>query len=67
MPDNMKISILPDGTIKTETDPISGPNHQNAEGFLSTMAKLAGGDVKRDPKGSGHHHHHHKHGEEHTH
>jgi hypothetical protein len=65
--DVIKISILPDGTIKSETDPISGPNHQNAEGFLSTIAKQAGGKVTRERKGSGHHTHSHEHGHEHTH
>lgn len=44
--DKMTIEILPDGTIKSTTDPISGANHANAEGFLREMARLAGGTVK---------------------
>ena len=45
--DRIKIEILEDGTIKVTTDPISGPNHVNAEGFLRQMASLAGGETKR--------------------
>lgn len=59
-------SILPDGTIKTETSKISAPVHSNAEGFLGYIAKLAGGITKRVRKGSASHSHTHT-GEEHTH
>ncbi len=45
MPDKMQITILADGTIRVETDKISGPNHLNAEQFLREMSKLAGGEV----------------------
>lgn len=45
MPDKIKISILPDGTIKVETGKISGANHLGAEQFLREMSKLAGGEV----------------------
>lgn len=45
--DNMIIEILEDGTIKTTTDAISGANHQNAEEFLKSMARLAGGETVR--------------------
>lgn len=45
MPDQMNITILEDGTIKVETDKISGANHLNAESFLREMSKLAGGQV----------------------
>ena len=65
--DKVKIEILNDGTIKTSTDRISAPNHSNAEGFLSNMAKLTGGKVDRQRKGSGHHTHTHEHGETHQH
>ena len=41
--DVIKIQILDDGTIKTETDKVSMPNHQNAEMFLRETFKLAGG------------------------
>ena len=43
--DVVKIDVLKDGTIKTTTDKISGPNHQSAESFLADVAKKAGGQV----------------------
>ena len=61
--DVIKGEILKDGTIKFVTDPISGPNHQNAERFLKEVADLAGGTTtrtKRTDKGHHHHHHHHE-------
>lgn len=51
--DVIKINILPDGTIKSETDKVSGPNHQSAESFLGDMAKKAGGQVTSRARGSG--------------
>lgn len=46
--DRMTITILPDGTIKTETKSfVSKPNHDNAEQFLRAMATLAGGETTR--------------------
>lgn len=66
--DIITITILKDGTIKTETDKVSGPNHQNAEGFLRSMSALAGGAWKQVRKigASLLHGHSHEHGE-HTH
>lgn len=64
MADIMRVEILPDGTIKTTTDPISGANHQTAENFLKTVTTLTGGDVTRQKRGNTHHHHH---GHTHTH
>lgn len=46
MADQVKITILEDGTIKVETGKISGPNHLNAEQFLREMSRLAGGTVE---------------------
>ena len=45
--DKIIITILDDGTIKTETDAVSMPNHQNAEAFLREVGRLTGGVVKR--------------------
>jgi hypothetical protein len=59
--DTLKITILPDGTIKTETDKVSMPNHANAEAFLRETARLAGGTTTVKAK-QGHHHHHTGHG-----
>lgn len=54
----MQIEILPDGTIKTTTDPISPANHQSAEAFLSQVTTLAGGAVSRQRRGHSHAHTH---------
>lgn len=59
MADEMKIEILADGTIRTETSPISPANHQSAEAFMNDFARLTGGEVSRNRKGHAHHHHHH--------
>lgn len=56
--DKIEFEVLPDGTIKINTDRISGPNHGNAETLLREIQKEAGGSVKRVKK-SNHHHHHH--------
>lgn len=66
--DKMMIEILEDGTIKLTSDPISAPNHANAEQFFQTVARLAGGEnvrEKRSDKHSHHHHHGHSHSHEH--
>ena len=60
--DKISIEILADGTIKSETSKISGPNHQNAEAFMKYLAELTGGETKRTRRG-----HTHVHGEEHEH
>jgi len=44
--DTIKITVLPDGTIKVETGKISGASHLNATQFLAEMSKLAGGTVE---------------------
>ena len=65
MSDIMEISILDDGTIRVETDKISGPQHLNAEQFLKRIGDLAGGGVTRNRRGHVHgHDHHHDHEEE---
>lgn len=51
--DNIEIEILPDGTIKFTTDPISLPNHMSAETFLKETARLAGGETKRTKRVKG--------------
>lgn len=56
--DIIKVNILEDGTIRSETDPISGPNHQSAEEFLKTVHHLTGGAGRRIKKESTHSHNH---------
>jgi len=41
--DTITVEILPDGTIKTETDKVSATNHSTADNFLKEMFRLAGG------------------------
>jgi hypothetical protein len=64
--DTIRVEILPDGTVKTETDSISAANHGTAENFLNEIFRLAGGkstlEFKRPvpvmEQGHTHHHHH---------
>ena len=56
------ITVLPDGTIKTDTDKVSMPNHENAAAFLRNVQHLAGGKtemkLKTDLRGVLHEHTH---------
>ena len=62
MSDTMRLTILGDGTIRSETDRISGPNHQSAEDFLTHITTLTGGEGARQRKGHAHvHNHAHEH------
>jgi len=64
MSDTIRITILEDGTIKTETDRVSQANHSNAEGFLRDVARSAGGVLKVNQKVGAHTHdgtHYHEH------
>ncbi|MEN3329073.1 MAG: hypothetical protein V7638_3880 [Acidobacteriota bacterium] len=65
----MRITILDDGTIKTETGDMAGPAHQAADQFLENIARLAGGEVREQKIGHAHHHHFHEaeEGHKHTH
>jgi len=65
--DNLQIEILADGTIKTTTDQVSGPNHQTAEQFLKMVAQLTGGETTRTKRKESHSHvHSHERGHEHA-
>lgn len=59
--DEIKIEIMPDGTIKTFTDKVGQANHSNAEGFLTEMARLSGGTSSIKKKHSHGHTHSHTH------
>jgi len=63
--DVMQVEILPDGTLKTTTDPISGANHQSAEEFLKGITELAGGQATRTRKQGKLQHVHHAQGHKH--
>lgn len=58
------IEILPDGTIKSTTSPISGPVHSSAESFFADIRRATGGEEERQRRGHAHHHAHHHHHEE---
>lgn len=65
--DVMRVQVLDDGTIKTETSEVSAANHTDAEDFLTDMQKLTGGPETREHREHekphdrygthGHHHH----------
>jgi hypothetical protein len=65
--DTINVIILDDGTIKTETDKISAPNHSSAEAFLAWVSKMTGGVTKRVGRGKSSQTHTHQHGETHSH
>jgi hypothetical protein len=66
MADILRIVILDDGTIRTESDRVSGVNHQSAENFLRGVTALSGGEAARVSKGTAHGHGH-VHGHDHVH
>lgn len=64
MTDTLRINILADGTIRTETDAISAANHQSAEDFLKGVTFATGGEAQRTRRS---HVHAHAHAHEHAH
>jgi hypothetical protein len=69
--DQIEIEILPDGTLKLQTDDVSLANHTNAENLVREMSKLCGGPAAiRQKPGKHAHGHGHSHGHgagQHTH
>ena len=63
MTDTLEIEILPDGSLKILTGDVSAANHRNAEDLLSFMAKLSGGERKKEKRK---HEHVHEHAHEHA-
>ena len=64
--DTIKVTVLPNGIIRVETDMVSGLNHMNAESFMRDIIKVGGGRVERRAKNTHGHTHSHA-GVEHTH
>jgi hypothetical protein len=63
---NITATILDSGTVRIDTDKISGPAHASAEACLLWIAKELGGDVER--KSNKHTHTHlHDHAHDHNH
>lgn len=60
--DVLTFTILDDGTVRTETDKVSGANHASADALLKGIQTLLGGatDVKRKVAHA-HVHAHHQH------
>lgn len=48
--DKLTVTILPDGSIRVETDAISEGNHMSAEEFLRSVSSLMGGSEKVEQK-----------------
>ena len=61
----MTITILEDGTIRSETGKVAAPVHQSAEAFLAGITTDTGGAARRDSKHG--HAHDHTHTHDHTH
>jgi hypothetical protein len=59
--DKIRITILKDGTIKTVTDAISGPNHSSAEQFVNGVAEKLGGEMTAEKRHDADPHHFHYH------
>ena len=63
--DNIRITVLDDGTIKVDTDSISPSNHLNAENFLKEIFRMSGGKAEiefKKPVSLREHGHSHDHG-----
>jgi hypothetical protein len=59
----IRMKILPDGTISTSTDAFSEEVHQQADELIKETITLLGGEVKViERKNPDHHHHVHHHG-----
>lgn len=58
--DEVEITILPDGTIRSENGKISAPNHSSCSQFFNLLGELSGGKVERLKKQPGHVHVHDK-------
>jgi hypothetical protein len=65
--DSIEVEILPDGTIKMITDPISPANHRSAEALVDLIKTLTGGPSSATKRPDAKKHHHHGHGHSHTH
>jgi hypothetical protein len=59
--DEIQIEILPDGSLKIETDEVSAANHMSADDLVKFIERLAGGETQVKHK------HTHAHGKAHQH
>jgi len=54
--DQLKITVLDDGTIKVETDEVGTANHVSADKLMALLSQLAGGETKTTRKPKAHSH-----------
>lgn len=62
----VRVEILPDGSVKITTGSFGGPIHSSAEAMMRAIESELGGDVTRERAEhahahAGHHHHDHEH------
>lgn len=60
----MRVEILPDGSLRVETGDMGGVHHKNADQFLQLLSEMMGGEVESasaKPQHGHHHHHDHTH------
>ena len=58
--DEIDVTILADGTIRSDNGKISAPNHSNAGEFFRHLGELTGGKVQRTKRQPTHVHLHDK-------
>lgn len=63
-PTQFKVTILPDGRVKMETDTVGAAVHTSAERAIAQLARLLGGQSETIRKREGHTH---THGHDHDH
>ena len=64
MTDRMRITLLPGGLVKVETDRVTGPNHLSADRLIRGHEQDLGGDSQVERKRQGvllEHRHHREH------
>ena len=53
MTDRMRITLLPGGLVKVETDRVTGPNHLSADRLIRGLEQDLGGETQVDCKRQG--------------
>ncbi len=64
MTDRIRITILPGGLVKVETDKVTGPNHLSADRLIRSLEQDLGGETQVQRKRHGvllEHDHHREH------
>ena len=53
MTDRMRITLLPGGLVKIETDQVTGPNHLSADRLIRSLEQDLGGETQVERKRQG--------------